>query len=110
MFSGIFVVAGLQHLFRPGAVTAHLLRSPAGVAIASIGSVAPLIAASGVVLAAGGVALLLGFRTRLAAIVLALTLVPITLAVQVGPETLGPLFKNIALLGGLVHFATKVPS
>lgn len=105
MLSGIFVVAGLQHLLRPGAVTAHLLRSPAGASLASVVATAPLIAAAGVVLLSGGIALLLGVRTRLAAVVLALTLLPITAVVQVGPETLGPLFKNIAILGGLLHFA-----
>lgn len=110
MFSGIFVVAGLQHLLRAEAVKAHLLGSPGGALLASVLPVEPLLAAAGVVLLAGGLALLSGFRTQAAAVVLALVLVPITVVVQIGPETLGPLFKNIALLGGLVHFAAVAPS
>lgn len=50
-----------------------------------------------------GLAFILGFYTRYAAIILALVLLPITLSVQVGQiETLGPLFKNIAIMGGLL--------
>lgn len=61
---------------------------------------------SGVVMLIAGIALLIGFKTRIAAIVLIAILVPITVTVQVGQvETLGPLFKNIALLGGLLFFS-----
>jgi putative oxidoreductase len=61
---------------------------------------------SGVVMLIAGIALLIGFKTRIAAIVLIAILIPITLTVQVGQvETLGPLFKNVALLGGLLFFS-----
>jgi len=41
-----------------------------------------------------------------------LVLLPITLSVQVGQiETLGPLFKNIAIMGGLLFFIiNKTPN
>ena len=61
---------------------------------------------SGVVMLIAGIALLIGFKTRIAAIVLIAILSPITLTVQVGQvETLGPLFKNVALLGALLFFS-----
>ncbi|HVH18384.1 MAG TPA: DoxX family protein, partial [Myxococcota bacterium] len=65
--------------------------------------------ASGVTLVAGGIALLLGYRTREAAILLFLTLVPITLSVHIAPGHTGPLLKNVALFGGLIHFAVRGP-
>lgn len=38
-------------------------------------------------------------------------LIPITVVADIGggAATMGPLFKNIALLGGLVHFAVRGP-
>jgi putative oxidoreductase len=49
--------------------------------------------------------LLAGAHTRLAALALAACLVPITVTIQLAPGQMGPLFKNVALLGGLAHFA-----
>ena len=107
MSSGIFLVAGSNHLFRTGAIVGRLEQAPyAGWAT----SVAPpewLVLAAGVALLVGGLSLLVGFATRWTAVGLILVVLPITITVQLeGIETLGPLFKNIGLMGGLVYFAT----
>lgn len=61
---------------------------------------------SGVVLVAGGLGLFFGSKTRLSSLVLIAVLIPITVTIQLeGAQTLGPLFKNIAILGGLIYFA-----
>ena len=65
-----------------------------------------LIVGGGIALLAGGLALLVGFHTRRAAIGLMMLLIPITITVQIGRfSTIGPLFKNIAIFGGLLYFA-----
>ena len=59
---------------------------------------------SGIFLVAGFL-FLIGYKTKWSAIILMAVLIPITLTVQVGQiTTLGPLFKNIAILGGLLFF------
>ncbi len=53
-----------------------------------------------------GVSLLLGIITQIASIVLIAIVIPITLTAQIGQlPTLGLLFKNIAILGGLLFFS-----
>ncbi|MGB7841312.1 MAG: DoxX family membrane protein, partial [Salinimicrobium sp.] len=64
-----------------------------------------LVITSGIVMFIAGLGLFTGFKTRWASIILAAVLIPITLTIQVGQvTTLGPLFKNIAILGGLTFF------
>jgi putative oxidoreductase len=61
---------------------------------------------SGIVMLIAGISLLIGFKTQLVSIVLIAVLIPITLTIQVGQiSTLGPLFKNVAILGGLLFFS-----
>lgn len=64
-----------------------------------------LIILSGIAMLAAGFLFLIGYKTKWAALILMAVLIPITLTVQVGQiTTLGPLFKNIAILGGLLFF------
>jgi len=107
MLSGIFLVASINHLIRPEEVTQKLLKAPLAWLATWLAPPEFLAIAAGIGLFVGGLALLLGFQTRWAALLLIVLLIPITLTVQVGQaETIGPLFKNIGLAGGLLFFLT----
>lgn len=105
LLSLIFLVSGATHLLKPEAIAARLDVAPFAHVAALLAPSTTLVFLAGVGLMAGGLALLVGFQTRLAALGLIAILVPITLTVQMTPEALGPLFKNVAILGGLVFFA-----
>ncbi|PEN11441.1 hypothetical protein CRI94_15510 [Longibacter salinarum] len=107
LFSLIFIVAGAGHLLDPESIALRLENAPMGYLATSLLPSTPMVIAAGVALLVGGLALLIGYRTRLSALLLMAVLVPITITVQIGAPTLGPLFKNIALFGGLLFFATN---
>ncbi|PKP13807.1 MAG: hypothetical protein CVU08_03510 [Bacteroidetes bacterium HGW-Bacteroidetes-3] len=105
MLSGIFLVASLSHLFN----VEKTLQKIDGAKFREIayffGDPKLMIIISGIAMLIAGFSLLVGYKTKWASIVLAAVLIPITLTVQVGQiTTLGPLFKNIAILGGLLFF------
>lgn len=101
----IFITAGLNHLLRPQDVAARLELAANGHWATWMAMPSTLVIGAGIGLLSGGLALLLGYRTRLAAAGLLLILLPITLTVQVGnPAGMGPLFKNVALAGMLLFF------
>jgi len=105
LFSLIFIVAGVAHLVNPTKIVHKLLAAPLHGLATWMAPPVVLVTLAGVALVIGGTMLLLGFRTKIAAIGLIAVLVPITLTVQVGSvSTIGPLLKNVALLGGLIHF------
>tara|TARA_R100001369_G_C3299055_1_gene165358 strand:+ start:326 stop:724 length:399 start_codon:yes stop_codon:yes gene_type:complete len=105
MVSGIFLVAGLNHLLNIEK-TAQRIEQASFKGIAHFfGDPQWLIILSGIIMIVAGFLFLIGYKTKWAAIVLMMVLIPITLTVQVGQiTTLGPLFKNIAILGGLLFF------
>ncbi len=103
----IFVVAGFGHVSHPQTIVERLVASRIGALLAGIAPAELLVVATGVVLLTAGLALLLGVKTQLAALALMACLVPITLSVQLAPGQMGPLFKNVALFGMLLHFANS---
>ncbi|WP_324719517.1 DoxX family protein [Salinimicrobium sp. HB62] len=105
MLSGIFLVASFSHLFRVEKTVQRIDQANFKGIAYFFGEPKLMVIASGIVMFIAGTGLLTGFKTRWAAGILAAVLVPITLTIQVGQiTTLGPLFKNIAILGGLLFF------
>lgn len=105
MLSGIFLVASFNHLLNVEKTVNRMDQASFKGIAYFFGNPELLVILSGVTMLIAGFALLIGFKTRYAAIILALVLLPITLTVQVGQiNTLGPLFKNIAIMGGLIFF------
>ena len=101
--STIFIYAGINHLIQPekilsklsGSTVYDFLNSP------SIFSLSVML--SGLAMIIGGILLAIGYRQRLAAMVLLLILIPITITVQLESlSNLGPFFKNVAIAGSLL--------
>lgn len=106
LLSLIFLVAGFQHLLNPDHVALRISKTPLADLLVAIMPLNLHAFLAGIGLVAGGLGLLFGSKTRLSALVLMSILIPITITVQTdSAETLGPLFKNIAIFGGLIHFA-----
>ncbi|AYN67598.1 DoxX family protein [Euzebyella marina] len=105
LVSCIFLVAGFNHLLNIEKTAQRIEQANfKGIAL-FFGEPEWLIILSGIVMLVAGFLFLIGYRTKWAAIVLMAVLIPITLTIQVGQiTTLGPLFKNIAIFGGLLFF------
>lgn len=105
LVSGIFLVASFSHLLNVEKTAQRIEQASFKGLALYFGDPQWLIILSGVVMLVAGFLFLIGYKTKWAAIILVAVLIPITLTVQVGQmTTLGPLFKNIAILGGLLFF------
>ena len=105
MLSGIFLVACLSHLFNIEKTLQKIDQATFKGIAYIFGDPTYMIILSGIAMLMGGLSLMVGYKTKWAAIILASCLIPITLTVQVGQiDSLGPLFKNIAIFGGLLFF------
>ena len=108
LFSVVFVVGGMGHFGNSEVMLAALEAAPNGHLANMFGPPDLLLSLSGVAMIAGGVALAVGFLARWAALGLILIVIPITLTVHFGdPTHIGHIMKNLALLGGLIHFAVR---
>lgn len=106
LLSLIFLVAGSGHIMNTDKIVLRMSKLSVVPYLEMIAPLSVHAVLSGIVLILGGLGLLLGFKTRLSSILLILVLIPITLSVQLeGKESIGPLFKNIGLLGGLLYFS-----
>ena len=100
----IFIVGGLGHFVEHRLMLDRMAESPWANAINAIGYPSVLLWLSGAAFVPAGLALALGFVTRLSSFTLFVTLVPITITMHIAPGHAGPLFKNVAILGALIHF------
>ena len=107
----IFVIGGLGHFRQHQMMLERMEDSPWRDIVRAIGDPSVLLWLSGVAFVAAGATLALGFLTRASALVLFVTLVPVTVAIHVvpDPEHVGPLFKNVAILGALLLIWTRGP-
>lgn len=106
MLSLIFIVASTSHFFKLEQTVKRIEAANFSFIANIVGTPEIAVILSGIVMLIAGVALLIGFKTRVSAIILFAVLIPITLTIQVGQvATLGPLFKNVAILGGLIFFS-----
>jgi putative oxidoreductase len=105
LLSCIFVVASINHLFNLERTVNKLNQARFKELAYIFGNPEITVIASGIPMLIAGIALMLGFEPKYAAIILAMVLILITITVQIGQmSTIGPLFKNIAILGGLLFF------
>lgn len=106
--AGIFIVSGLMHMLATDQVVARLASARFGDLAAGLGNPSRIVLLSGAALVIGGISLALGVLTRWAATGLTAALIPITITTQLGEGLLsGPLWKNVALFGGLIFFAAN---
>lgn len=105
----IFIVGGIGHFAAHSLMLKRIAESPWRNVVGLIGDPSLMLWLSGAVFVVCGTTLALGYATRISAVVILITLVPITIAVHVAPGHLGPLLKNIAIMGALLHFYANGP-
>lgn len=108
--SGIFITAGISHLMHPEVVANRINSAAFGQFAGSIGDPYFLGLITGYFLLVFGLLLFSGVFTRWSALILFMLLIPITVTIQLGNGILhGPLWKNVALFGGLLFFIVNNP-
>ena len=107
----IFIIGGLGHFGEHRMMLDRMAESPWSSVVNWIGDPSVLLWLSGIAFIAAGLTLALGWMTRVSALVLFVTLVPVTVAIHVvpGTEHVGPLFKNVAILGLLLLIWSRGP-
>jgi len=110
MLSGIFISAGISHIVHPEQVASRIQSAVFNEFAGFFGDPYLMGLLSGYALLIGGFALMLGILTRWSALGLFLVLIPITITIQLGNGIMhGPLWKNVAIFGGLLFFIINNP-
>ena len=103
-------MAGVSHLIDPDKATARINAAAFKDFALFFGDPYWLGVFTGFTLLLSGVAFLFGVFIRWSAAVLFFVLIPITITIQMGNGVMhGPLWKNIALFGGLMFFIINNP-
>lgn len=97
----IFIIGGLGHFAQHQIMLDRMAESPWRDVVTAIADPSLLLWMSGAVFVVFGITLAAGFMARLSALIILLTLLPITFFTHVAPGHVGPLFKNIAIMGAL---------
>ena len=105
----IFIVGGIGHFAAHATMLERMAESPWRDMVGMIGDPSWLLWLSGAVFVIFGITLAVGLLTRISALLIFVTLVPVTIAVHVAPGHAGPLFKNIAIMGALLYFYANGP-
>ena len=105
----IFVAGGIGHFVEHDYMFQRIAESPWRDVVNMIGDPSWLLWLSGVVFVIFGITLALGFLTRISALLILVTLMPVTIAVHVAPGHMGPFLKNIAIMGALLYFYANGP-
>jgi putative oxidoreductase len=99
----IFIYASTNHFFQLDKIMGKLSKTSAYQLMPNESLFSASILLSGAAMLVGGIALLAGYKNKLAAIILLIMLIPITLTVQLENfNDLGPFFKNVAIAGSLL--------
>jgi len=108
--SFIFILAGISHLVQPEKVAGRIGEAAFKGFATFFGDAYLLGLLSGYALLICGVTFMLGLYVRHSALILAALLIPITITIQLGNGPMhGPLWKNVALFGGLLFFIINNP-
>ncbi len=107
----IFIVGGLGHFGQHQMMLERMKQSPWAGTVDRIGDPSLLLWLSGLAFVVAGLTLALGFMTRASALILFVTLVPVTITTHLVPDPshVGPLFKNIAISGALLLIWARGP-
>ena len=105
----IFIIGGIGHFGAHDYMLERMADSPWRDLVSMVGDPSWLLWLSGAVFVIFGITLALGFLTRISALLIFVTLVPVTIAVHVAPGHLGPFLKNVAIMGALLYFYAHGP-
>lgn len=104
----LFIYAGTKHLMFPQGVFRRVASSTIYGLIQNEWLFRTAILFTGAVMVVAGLALLTGYKSRIAAWLLLAMLVPITVSTQLeNLKDLGPFFKNVAIAGSLLFIINR---